>query len=112
MLSDSGNTLRLRSEFARHCYSGWRRWFRVIAAALILSGFVSGARAAEPVKPTAEAAKAAVPKEATLVVWDQPLRYSARRSPDSMPNSGRHKLRSAFRRCRLGLILARSKSSR
>ena len=73
MLSDSGNTLRLRSEFAHHCYSGWRHWFRVIAAALILSGFVSGARAAEPVKPTAEAAKAAVPKEATLVVWDQPI---------------------------------------
>jgi len=73
MLSDSGNTLRLRSEFAHHCDSGWRRWFRVIAAALILSGFVSGARAAEPVKPTAEAAKVAVPKEATLVVWDQAI---------------------------------------
>ena len=41
--------------------------------ALVISGFASGAIAAEPTKPAAEASKVAVPKEATLVVWNQAI---------------------------------------
>ena len=50
----------------------WRYWFRVIAGALVLSGCASGAIAAEAAKP-AEVSKVAAPKEAELVVWNQPI---------------------------------------
>ena len=77
---DSGNILRLRSEFSHHCYAARQRafprswhWFRVIAGALALCGFACGAMAAEATKPAAEASKAAAPKEATLVVWNQAI---------------------------------------
>ena len=80
MLSDSGNTLRLRFEFSHHfCAGRWRffpslhHWFRVIAGVLVLSSFAFGAVAGEPTKPAAEASKVAPPKEATLVVWNQAI---------------------------------------
>ena len=80
MLSDSGNTLRLRFEFSHHfCTGRWRffpslhHWFRVIAGVLVLSSFAFGAVAGEPTKPAAEASKVAPPKEATLVVWNQAI---------------------------------------
>src|SRR6266536_303745 len=54
-----------------------RLW--LVVGALVLCGFASGAMAAESTKPAAEASKAAAPKEATLVVWNQAI--TAFRSP-------------------------------
>jgi small-conductance mechanosensitive channel len=52
--------------------AGFRRLWLVVGA-LVLCGFASGAKAAESTKPAAEASKVAVPKEATLVVWNQAI---------------------------------------
>ena len=81
-MSDTNvNTSRLRPECSNHSYAAVRRcmrraplryWFRVIAGALALSACASGAIAAEPAKP-AEVSKVAPPKEAELVVWNQPI---------------------------------------
>jgi small-conductance mechanosensitive channel len=80
-MSDTNvNTSRLRPQSNRS-YRALRRcmhrerlryWFRVIAGALVLSGCASGAIAAEAAKP-AEVSKVAPPKEAELVVWNQPI---------------------------------------
>ena len=51
---------------------GFRRLWLVVGA-LVICGFASGAMAAEPTKPAAEASKVAAPKEATLVVWNQAI---------------------------------------
>ncbi len=81
-MSDTNvNTPRLRPECSNRSYAALRRcmhrarlryWFRVIAGALALSACASGAIAAEPAKP-AEVSKVAPPKEAELVVWNQPI---------------------------------------
>src|SRR4029434_545838 len=71
----------LRPEFSNRSYATLRGcmhrarlrdWFSVIAAVLVLSGCASGATAAEAAKP-AEVSKVAAPKEAELVVWNQPI---------------------------------------
>ena len=81
-MSDTNvNTPRLRPECSNRSYAALRRcmhrarlryWFRVFAGALALSACASGAIAAEPAKP-AEVSKVAAPKEAELVVWNQPI---------------------------------------
>src|SRR4029453_5922932 len=81
-MSDTNvNTPRLRPEYSNRSYRALQRcmhraqlryWFRVIAGVLALSGCASGAIAAEGAKP-AEVSKVAPPKEAELVVWNQPI---------------------------------------
>jgi small-conductance mechanosensitive channel len=81
-MSDTNvNTPRLRPEYSNRSYRALQRcmhrarlryWFRVIAGVLALSGCASGATAAEAAKP-AEVSKVAAPKEAELVVWNQPI---------------------------------------
>src|SRR4029453_14682237 len=81
-MSDTNvNTPRLRPGYSNRSYwalrgcmhrARLRYWFRVIAGALVLSGCASGATAAEAAKP-AEVSKVAPPKEAELVVWNQPI---------------------------------------
>src|SRR5262245_34659189 len=59
------------------CAALWRctqpAWFRVIAGALAIWCLASDAMAAETTKPAPEASKAAAPKEAPLVVWNQAI---------------------------------------
>jgi small-conductance mechanosensitive channel len=81
-MSDTNvNTPRLRAECSNRSYAALRdcmhrarlRYrFRVIAGALVMCCFASGAIAAEAAKP-AEVSKAVAPKEAELVVWNQPI---------------------------------------
>ena len=81
-MSDTNvNTPRLKPEYSNRSDRALQRcmhrarlryWFRVIAGALALSGCASGAIAAEAAKP-AEVSKVAAPKEAELVVWNQPI---------------------------------------
>ena len=52
--------------------AGFRRLWLVVGA-LVICGFACGAMAAEPTKAAAEASKVAVPKEATLVIWNQAI---------------------------------------
>src|SRR5262249_9354264 len=80
MLDQNENTLRLKADFSNHCPPPlWRsftwlgHWCAVIAAALAIWCLASDAMAAETAKPAPEASKAAAPKEAPLVVWNQAI---------------------------------------
>ncbi|HSE89844.1 MAG TPA: mechanosensitive ion channel family protein [Candidatus Binatia bacterium] len=82
MLGDYTNNPRSQSEFFHRARAAlwrffprvwWHHGFRVIAAVLVIGGCACGAIAGEATQPAAEPSKVAAPKEAELVVWNQPI---------------------------------------
>ena len=62
--------VRVRGRYAQ---AAWFCRLCLVVGALVVCGFAAGAIAAEATGPAAEVSKVAPPKEAALVVWDQPI---------------------------------------